>query len=457
MNVVEDTEIILHILLSIGIILIVAKYFGVLSRKIGIPEVAGMIVAGLLLRFIPWFRNYGGTEPNELYDKTNHFISYLSEIGVILIMFSAGVGTNLKSMAKSGGKAVAIACSGVFVPLVLGTVLGLIFLQSDSSPDMKTHIMKCVYIGTILTATSVSISVAVLKELGKLKTEVGQAIVNAAIIDDVIGMIVLTVVLGFANGNGGAKEILIVFVKTILFFVFAVVVGYLLFKLFKWYDKRHPRTHRIPIYALGIALIFAYAAEKFFGIADITGAYIAGIVFCNLHDASYLESKIDINSYMIFSPIFFAGIGLKTDLSGMNMSLLWFSIAFVIVGCISKIVGCGGISKIMGYTWRESTQIGIGMMVRGEVALIVATKGLSNGLIENQYFTAVIMLIIVSSMTVPLLMKKAFGIKKIPEKSSASLNQTENTDTQTLDTVNSKITDSLEAENAEAISDKGNL
>ncbi len=156
---------------------------------------------------------------------------------------------------------------------------------------------------------------------------------------------------------------------------------------------------------------------------------------------------------MIFSPIFFAGIGLKTDLSGMNMSLLWFSIAFVIVGCISKVIGCGGISKIMGYTWRESTQIGIGMMVRGEVALIVATKGLSNGLIENQYFTAVILLIIVSSMTVPLLMKKAFGVKKMPEKSSASLNKTENSDAQAQNNANSeKITDSLEAENAEAIS-----
>lgn len=125
-----------------------------------------------------------------------------------------------------------------------------------------------------------------------------------------------------------------------------------------------------------------------------------------------MESKIDINGYMLFSPIFFASIGLKTDLSGLDMSLLWFAIAFVIIGCISKIIGCSGISKILGYNWRESFQIGLGMMVRGEVALIVATKGLSSGLIDSKYFTSVILLIIVSSMLVPILLKKAFADKK---------------------------------------------
>ena len=122
-----------------------------------------------------------------------------------------------------------------------------------------------------------------------------------------------------------------------------------------------------------------------------------------------MEKKIDINSYMFFSPIFFASIGLKTDLSGMNMSLLWFAIAFVIVGCISKIIGCSGISKILGYNWKESQQIGLGMMVRGEVALIVAQKGLSVGMVDAKYFAPVILLIIVSSMLVPILMKKAFS------------------------------------------------
>ena len=341
-----NTEIILHILLSVGIIVIVAKYFGVLAKKIGIPQVAGMILAGLLLRFIPFFRNFGKTDPNIIYNETNQFISYMSEIGVILIMFSAGLGTNLKSLVKSGFKATLIATCGVFVPLIMGTIMAMFFFGSDGWGSQS--FFKCVFIGTILTATSVSITVAVLKELGKIKSDLGQTIVSAAIIDDVIGIIVLTIVLGVSSGKGGYLGIIL---KTLAFFLCAIIAGFIVYRLFRWYDKRHPRSRRIPIYALGIALIFAFCAEHFFGIADITGAYISGIVFCSLSDASYMESKIDINAYMIFSPIFFAGIGLKTDLSGMNWNLLWFSIAFVIVGCISKIIGCGGISKLLGFNW----------------------------------------------------------------------------------------------------------
>lgn len=398
-----NTEIVLQILLSVGVIVIVAKYFGVLAKKFGIPQVAGMIVAGLLLRLIPWFHNFGGVDPNIVYNEANQFISYMSEIGVILIMFSAGLGTNMKSLVKSGLKATLIACCGVFVPLVLGTVMAFCFWGFKGWGTEK--FFKALFIGTILTATSVSISVAVLKELGKMKTEVGQAIISAAIIDDVIGIIVLTIVLGVSSGKGGYFGIIL---KTIAFFICAVVVGFLVYRFFKWYDKRHPHSRRIPIYALGCALIFAFCAEKFFGIADITGAYIAGIVLCSLGDASYMESKIDINSYMFFSPIFFASIGLKTNLAGFDLNLLWFAIAFVLVGCISKIIGCGGISKALGFSWRESYQIGLGMMVRGEVALIIATKGLSVGLIESKYFTSVILLIIVSSMAVPIFLKKAF-------------------------------------------------
>ncbi|MCR5401080.1 MAG: cation:proton antiporter [Treponema sp.] len=397
-------DIVLQIAFSVGIILITAKYFGTLAKKIGIPQVAGQIVAGLLLKFLPFFRDFGSTGSNLVFNEANQFISYMAEIGVILIMFSAGLGTNLKSLIKSGVKATIIACCGVFVPLIMGTILALLFWGFNGFGTKEFY--QSMFIGTILTATSVSISVATLKELGKIKTDVGQTIISAAIIDDVIGIIVLTVILGVSSGKGGY---LMVVIKTILFFVFAIVAGYIIFRFFRWYDRRHPHSRRIPIYGLGVALIFAWAAENFFGIADITGAYIAGVVFCSLNDAHYMEQKIDINSYMIFSPLFFASIGLKTDLAGMNISLLLFSLAFVFVGCISKIIGCGGVSKLMGYNWKESLQIGLGMMVRGEVALIVAQKGLSAGLVDSKYFASVILLIIASSMLVPVLMKKAFA------------------------------------------------
>lgn len=406
-NSLPNGEIVLQIILSVGIIIIAAKYLGTLLKKIGFPQVAGQIIAGLLLHFIPFFRNYGGLDPNVVYQEANQFISYMAEIGVVMIMFSAGLGTNLKSLVKSGVKSTVIAACGVLVPLLTGTVMALCFWGWDGWGTRNFY--QSMFIGTIMTATSVSISVATLKELGKIKSDIGQTIISAAIIDDVFGIIVLTVVLGVSSGTGGYISVIL---KTLLFFICAVVLGFILFKFFKWYDRRHPHSRRIPIYGLGVAFVFAYAAEKLFGIADITGAYIAGVVFCNLNDAHYMEQKIDINSYMIFSPIFFASIGLKTNLGGMDLSLLLFSVVFVIVGCVSKIIGCGGVSKLMGYSWKESVQVGIGMMVRGEVALIVAQKGLSVGLVDSKYFAAVILLIIVSSMIVPVLLKKAFQDKE---------------------------------------------
>lgn len=424
MEQVSNSEIVLQILISMGIIVVAAKYLATLAKKAGLPQVAGMIVAGLLLRFLPWFKNFGSNTPGSILAETDRFITFTAEIGVIMIMFGAGLGTNLKSLVKSGLKSTVIAFCGVMVPLIMGTIMALCFWGFDGFGTPQFY--KAMFIGTILTATSVSISVATLKELGKLKSDLGQTIVSAAIIDDVIGIIALTVVLGIGTGTGGIGTIMI---KTVLFFICAIAAGLILFRLARWYDKRHPHSRRIPIYGLGCAFMFAWAAEKFFGIADITGAYIAGVVFCSLLDAPYMERKVDINSYMIFSPVFFASIGLKTDLSGMNMSLLWFSIAFVIVGCISKIIGCSGVSKLMGLNWKDSYKVGLGMMVRGEVALIVAQKGLSVGIVDSKYFAPVILLIIVSSMVVPILMKKAYAgepAEELPETASDSVTTSEN-------------------------------
>lgn len=386
-----------QILLELSILVITAKFFGLLANKIGAPQVAGEIVAGLLL---------GPSCFNLI--TADQFISYMAELGVILLMFSAGIGTNLKSLMKSGLKATAIACAGVFVPLIMGTVMALCFWGFDGFGTPL--FFKSMFIGTILTATSVSITVATLQELRKVRTDVGQTIISAAIIDDVIGIVVLTIVLGVGTGSGG---VLLVLLKTIGFFAFALGIGFLTYKLFKWYDKRHPRSHRISIYGIGVAFLFAYLAERLFGIADITGAYVAGVVLCNLSDADYIGQKVDVNSYMIFSPVFFASIGLKTTISGMDIGLILFSAGFVLVGLISKIIGCGSISRALGYKFKESIQIGVGMMTRGEVALIVAQKGLAVGMVDSKYFSSVILLIITSSMLVPVLLKKLFTEKKV--------------------------------------------
>lgn len=374
---------------DLAIIIIFAKFFGLLARKLKAPQVVGEIVAGLLI----------GPSILGLVQQTD-FIVQMAEIGVVLLMFSAGLGTDLKELLKTGPKAFLIATAGVFVPLVCGALLYMGFY--GFAPWGSNEFYEAVFIGTILTATSVSITVQTLKEMGKLKGTVGTTILSAAIIDDVIGIIVLTFVIGFKNPESNPGKVVL---STVLFFVFAIVVGYIIYKVFKVVDKKYPHTRRIPIIGLALCLGFAYIAEKYFGIADITGAYVAGIILCSIQDSDYIAEKMDINSYMLFGPVFFASIGLKTNISGVTGEILLFSVGFVIVGLVAKIVGCGLMSKLCRFKNHDCLKIGIGMMTRGEVALIVAQKGLSVGLLTDVYFTAVILLIIVSSISTPILLK----------------------------------------------------
>ena len=384
---------------DLAIIIIFAKVFGIIVRKLKAPSVVGEILAGLVIG--PSI--LGLVEPSD-------FLVIMAEIGVVLMMFSAGLETNLRDLIKTGPVAFVIACFGVFVPLVGGTLLYMGFYGVP--PMGSTEFYKAVFIGVIMTATSVSITVQVLKEMGKLKGKVGTTILSAAIIDDVIGIIVLTFVIGFENPDSNPGKVVI---STILFFVLAVLVGFVLYKLFNILDKRYPHTRRIPILSVGLCFALAYTAEAVFGIADITGAYVAGIILCSIKDHDYIEEKVDINSYMIFGPIFFTGIGLKTDLSGMNTNILIFSICFVLVALLTKIIGCGIISKVCKFSAHDSLKIGVGMMTRGEVALIVSQKGLSVGLLDPIYFTAVILLIIISSISTPIIMKVLYSKDKVQE------------------------------------------
>jgi len=387
---------------DLAIIITAAKLMGLLARKCKVPQVVGEIIAGLLIG------------PSVLgIVKQTEFLSYMAEIGVILIMFSAGLETNLRDMIKTGPFALLVAVFGVFVPLVLGTLLYMAFYGFASIGTI--HFYKAVFIGVILTATSVGITVKALSELGKLKSHLGTAIVSAAIIDDIIGIIVLTVVVGVGtNSSAGTGEIISVLLKTLLFFVFAIIVGIVFYKIFKKLDTgRHIHTQRIPIFGLALCMGLSYCAERYFGVADVTGAYLAGLILCNIHDADYIDRKMSISSYMMFGPVFFAGIGLKTNIEGITAAMLLFSICFVIVALIAKIVGCSLVSRLWGYSRTDSLIVGIGMMTRGEVALIVAQKGLSVGLLDPIYFTPVIILIIISSILTPIFLKILFNKKEI--------------------------------------------
>ncbi len=380
------------ILKDLAIIVIAAKFCGLLARKCKAPQVVGEIIAGLLI----------GPCLLGLVAQTE-FISQMAEIGVILLMFEAGLETDLKELLKTGPIAFLIACCGVFVPLIGGTLLYMGFY--GMSPWGSESFYRAVFIGVIMTATSVSITVQALRELGKLRGKVGTTILSAAIIDDVIGIVVLTFVIGFKNPDNKPVKVVI---STVLFFVFAVIIGFISYKIFKWIDDKYPHTRRIPIAGLAYCLALSYIAERYFGIADITGAYVAGIILCSIKDSDYIARKMDVNSYMLFGPIFFASIGLKTNIKGLNGSIMLFAACFVLVALVTKIIGCGLMAKVCRFNASDSLKIGIGMMTRGEVALIVSQKGLSVGMMDDVYFTAVILLIIVSSIATPILLKMIY-------------------------------------------------
>ncbi len=385
---------------DLAIIIIFAKFFGVLARKCKAPQVVGEIVAGLLI----------GPCVLGLVQQSD-FLTGMAEVGVVLLMFSAGLETDLKELMKTGPIAFLIACCGVFVPLVGGTLLYMGFY--GTAPWGSEKFFTAVFIGVIMTATSVSITVQALKELGRLKGRVGTTILSAAIIDDVIGIVVLTFVIGFKNPDSNPGKVVL---NTVLFFVVAIVVGFILYKIFRKLDDKYPHTRRIPIMGLALCFAFAYIAETYFGIADITGAYVAGIILCSIRDSSYIDEKMEVSSYMIFGPVFFASIGLKTNIDSLDGKILLFSLGFVLVALITKIIGCGLMARICRFSTADSLKIGVGMMTRGEVALIVAQKGLSVGVLSPVYFTSVILLIIVSSVLTPIVLKLLYSKDKTPEE-----------------------------------------
>ncbi|WP_026519963.1 cation:proton antiporter [Butyrivibrio sp. FCS006] len=383
----------IQILRDLFIIIVMAKLFGLIARRLHAPQVAGEIIAGLLI---------GPTLLNLV--NPSDFLSGMAEIGVILLMFSAGLETDIDKLKKSGLKATILACTGVGVPLVFGTLLYMAF-YGVATPG-STEFIKALFIGTILTATSVSITVQVLKELGKISTEVGTTIMSAAIIDDVIGIVVLTAVLGLKDPNANLAAVCL---KTVAFFALSVVVGIIIFKIMSKAEAKWPHTRRIPIMGLALAFAMSYVADKYFGVADITGAYVAGIILSSLDNSEYIDRKMDINSYMLFGPVFFASVGLQTNLRSVDMTILAFSAAFVVVGLLGKVIGCGIVAKLLKYNTSDSLKIGVGMMTRGEVALIVAQRGLKADIVDSRYFTAVILLIILSSILTPIILKAIYA------------------------------------------------
>ena len=388
----------LHYLLFIALILMSTKVFGLMTKKINLPQVVGALAAGLVLG------------PGLHLVEETEFIKNLSEIGVIVLMFSAGLETDIKELKKCGLASFIIALIGVLVPLAGG--FGVAYLFNNGESTLPTSVfLQNIFIGIILTATSVSITVETLKELGKLSTNAGNAIIGAALIDDILGIIALTVVTSLADPSVEIGKVLL---KILLFFVCGGLFGVLFHILFvRWTDRTTAKLHRYNVMSFAFCLLFAYAAEEFFGVADITGAFLAGVLISTSTKIKYISSRFETLSYMLLSPVFFASIGLNVKLTkdSFNSSIIVFTLLLLVVAIITKIIGCGIGAKLCRYTTKESIQIGIGMVSRGEVALIVANKGQAVGLMDDRFFAPIVIMVVITTIVTPILLKIAFADK----------------------------------------------
>ena len=401
---------------QLALILASTKILGLVTKRFNMPQVVGALLAGLILG--PAVLGnllsgvvVGGHHLEALTLHQTAFIDHLAEIG------------DIDELKKCGLASFIIALCGVIVPLIGGGAFTFWFLKEGwiEPAQGSTVFVQAVFVGVILTATSVSITVETLQEMGKLKTASGNAILGAAIIDDILGIIALTVVISLGTGGSGAsgnsESLGIVLLKILLFFVFVGVFGFIIYKLYKkWYEHAGKGMHRHAIIAFVICLIMAFCAEYFFGVADITGAFFAGVIISMTQKDQFIASKFDVVAYMFLSPVFFASIGLKVDgnaVMHMGPVIALYAVGLAIIAILTKIIGCGLGAKACGYKDYQCLRIGVGMISRGEVALIVANKGIEAGLMSSSVVAPVIIVVIVTTIITPIILKPVF-MKKGP-------------------------------------------
>ena len=389
-------------ILDLLLILLSTKLLGLLSQRFYLPGVVGALLAGLLIGPAV----LGLVHPSD-------FLSCTASIGVLFLMFTSGLETDLEELKRCGGASFVIALAGVLVPLAGGFGVGFLFNRPDilASDASCSLLLQNIFLGILLTATSVSITVETLRELGKLKSKVGSAILGAAIIDDILGILGLTIVTSF---SGAQASIPAVCGKILLFFVAALAAGWLSRKVFRQLIARpFFQTSLLVVLAVALCLFFAFGAEHWFGVADITGAYVAGLCLSNLEgEDARLTRQVDTVSMVYLSPVFFASIGLTVTRQSLEPALWLFVLALTAVAVLTKLVGCGLGARLCRYSQRQSLQIGVGMVSRGEVALIIASKGIALGMLSTQLFSAVVLVVVATTILTPILLKLTFSLPK---------------------------------------------
>jgi len=394
----------LQLILALIIIITGAKAGGWLANRLRLPAVMGELVTGLLLGpsvldLLGWPILANPGEPHLLTET----IFQLAELGVICLMFLAGLEIDAREMRRAGRVATLAGVSGVVVPLAMGVLIALPFGYQGQA---------AIFIGLILTATSVSISAQTLLELGVLRSREGLALLGAAVIDDVLVILLLSIFTALAGGGASPGAVLTILLKMIAYLSVTVALGFFVLpRLAEWVNHQ-PISEGLAALVLVTALLFAWSAEVVGGLAAITGAFIAGVGFGRSRPREEIERAMHTITYAFLVPVFFVSIGLKTNVRLLAGPDILFTLVLVLVAVLSKVLGSGLGARLGGFTNRESLRIGAGMVSRGEVGLIVASVGVSAGLVKTELFSVVTFIVLVTTLVTPLLLRLTFANKE---------------------------------------------
>ncbi len=385
----------LQLTFVLAIILFAAKLAGYLSTKIGQPAVLGELLVGLLLG--PSLIDL--THLAFITDRhLGEVVAELGEIGVLVLMFMAGLELHLSELARNTRVSAYSGILGVLVPVGLGYLAGVLFgLSQDNA----------IFLGLTLGATSVSLSAQNLMELKVLRSKVGLGLLGAAVFDDVLVILLLSTFIA-VSGGGSAVEILVVILRMIAFLGLAVGFGLWILPKAVRLVSRLPISQSILTFGIIIMMVFGLAAELIGGMAAITGTFIAGLMFARTPEKGLLETGMRTLAYSFFVPIFFVNIGLSIDLNGFDYNSLLLIAVISLIAVLGKIFGCGVGARLGKFTWRESLQLGIGMVSRGEVGLIVAAIGLQSGYLSAPVFSAIVGMVLISTLITPPLLRASF-------------------------------------------------
>lgn len=386
----------LQLALLLALFLFMAKMAGYLSTRLNQPAVLGELLIGILL---------GPTALNVLHlpfiePGMESTIAKLSEMGVMLLMFLAGLELHFRELTHNLRVAVLAGTLGVLFPALSGWGLGLAF-----GMDQKAAI----FLGLILSATSVSISAQTLMELRQLRSRVGLGLLGAAVLDDVLVILLLSVFLAFAGGGGSWASIVQIALRMVLFLGLSIAFG--LWVLPRWSDivSNLPISQGTLAFGLVIMLTYGLAAEVIGHLAAITGAFLAGLMFARTPQKEELTQGVHALAYGLFVPVFFIHIGLSVNGRGLVAEMLWFALAVVGLAIVSKWLGAGLGSYLGGLPAREAVQLGAGMISRGEVGLIVANVGMNGGLVTAEEFVMVVLMVLLTTLVTPPLLRWLFA------------------------------------------------